>query len=72
MALAAIVQETDEQRMEFEELAPPGSQQTIIREENKVCQLLANHTGIFGRTKHIDVGYHFVRERIQHRKVRVD
>ena len=72
MALAAEVQETDQQRMMFEELGLPVSQPTIIREDNKACQLFADHAGNFGRTKHIDVRYHFVRERIQQRNVRMD
>ena len=72
MALAVEVQETDQQRMMFEELGLPVSQPTIIREDNKACQLFADHASNFGRTTHIDVRYHFVRERIQQGNVRVD
>ena len=72
MALAAEVQEVDMQRMVFEELGLSIAQPTVIREDNKACQLFADHAGNFQRTKHIDVRYHFVRERIQKGSVRVD
>ena len=72
IALAVEVQETDKQRLIFEELGLPVSQPTIIREDIKACQVFANHAGNFGKTKHIDVRYHFVRERIRQGKVRVD
>ena len=55
MALAAEVQEVEMQRMVFEELGLPMLQPTIIREDNKACQLFADHAGNFNRTKHIDV-----------------
>ena len=60
------------QRMVFEELGLPVLQPTVIREDNKACQLFADHAGNFNRTKHIDVRYHFVRERIAKGCVRVD
>ena len=72
MALAAEVQEVEHQRMVFDELGLPVVQPTIIKEDNKACQLFADHPGNFQRTKHIDVRYHFVRERIQRGSVRVD
>ena len=72
MALAAEVQEVEMQRMVFEELGLPVMQPTVIREDNKACQLFADHAGNFNRTKHIDVRYHFVRERITKGNVRVD
>ena len=36
----------------------------VIREDNKACQIFADHAGNFSRTKHIDVRYHFVRKRV--------
>ena len=72
MALVVQVQETDQQRMMFEELGLPVSQPTIIKEDNKACQLFADHAGNFKRTKHIDVRYHLIRERIQQGNVNVD
>ena len=55
MALAAEVQEVEMQRMVFEELGLPIMQPTVIREDNKACQLFADHASNFNRTKHIDV-----------------
>ena len=72
MALAAEVQEVEQQRMVFEELGLPVVQPTIIKEDNKACQLFADHPGNHQRTKHIDVRYHFVRERLHRGSVRVD
>ena len=43
MALAAEVQEIDQQWMIFKELGLPASHPTNIREDNKACQLFANH-----------------------------
>ena len=56
----------------FEELGLPVVEPTIIKEDNKACQLFADHPGNHQRTKHIDVRYHFVRERIHRGSVRVD
>ena len=72
MALAAEVQETDYQRMVFEELGVPLLKPSVIKEDNKACQLFADHSGSHQRTKHIDVRHHFVRERIQRESIRVD
>ena len=60
------------QRMVFEELGLPVLQPTVIREDNKACQLFVDHAGNFNRTKPIDIRYHFVRERIAKGSVRVD
>ena len=72
MALAAEVQEVEMQRMVFEVLGFSIAQPTTIREDIKACQLFADHTGNFQRTEHIDVRYHFVRERIQKGSIRVE
>ena len=72
IALAAEVQEVDMQLMVFEELGLSIAQPTVIKEDNTACQVFADHAENFQRTKHIDVRYHFVRERIQKGSVRVD
>ena len=61
MALAAATQESLWLRMMHEEM---GS--TVI------CQMFADHSGNFARTKHIDYRYHFVRERVHKGDIRVD
>ena len=72
MALMAEVHETDQKRMMFEELGLPVSQPTFMKEDNRGCLLFADYAGNFGRTKHIDFRYHFVRERTQQGNVRAD
>ena len=72
MALAAEVQEVEHQRMVMDELGLPVVQPTIIKEDNKSCQLFANHPCNFQTTIHINVRYHFVRECIQRDSVRVN
>ena len=72
MALAVETQEAIWLRMVFEELGVELSGPFVIKEDNKACQMFADHAGNFGRTKHIDVRYHFVRERIERGDIRVD
>ena len=70
--LAAEVQEVEMQRMVFEELRLAVIQPTVIREDNKACQLFKDHAGNINKIYHIDVMYHFVRERIANGIVSVD
>ena len=72
MSLAAEVQDVEHQRMVFDELGLLAVQSTIIKEDYKTCQLIADHLCNFQRTKTIDVRNHFVRERIQRGSVHVD
>jgi hypothetical protein len=44
---------------------------TTIYEDNNSCAFIANDAGSNDRTKHIDVRYHFVREKIQDGAVKV-
>jgi hypothetical protein len=72
MALAAETQEAIWLRMVLEELGVQMAGPVVIREDNKACQMFADHAGNFSRTKHIDVRYHFVRERVERGDIRVD
>jgi hypothetical protein len=72
MALAAETQEAIWLRMILEELGVQLAEPVVIREDNKACQMFADHAGNFARTKHIDVRYHFVRERVERGDIRVD
>ena len=72
MALAAETQEAIWLRMVFDELGVQVAGPMVIREDNKACQMFADHAGNFARTKHIDVRYHFVRERLERGDIRVD
>jgi hypothetical protein len=72
MALAAETQEAIWLRMVLEELGVQIAGPVVVREDNKACQMFADHAGNFSRTKHIDVRYHFVRERLERGDIRVD
>ena len=72
MALAAETQVAIWLRMVLEELGVQMAGPVVIREDNKACQMFADHAGNFSRTKHIDVRYHFVRERVERGDIRVD
>ena len=72
MALAAETQEAIWQMMVLQELGVEISGPIVIREDNKACQMFADHAGNFSRTKHIDVRYHFVRERLARGDIRID
>jgi hypothetical protein len=72
MALAAATQESLWLRMMIEEIGSSVSAPIIIHEDNKACQMFADHSGNFARTKHIDYRYHFVRERVHKGDIRVD
>ena len=72
MALAADTQEAIWLRMVLEELSVQINGPVVMYEDNKACQMFADHAGNFARTKHIDVRYHFVRERLQRGDIQVD
>ena len=72
MALAAETQEAIWLRMVLEELGVQIAGPVVVREDNKACQMFADHAGNFSSTKHINVRYHFVRERLERGDIRVD
>ena len=72
LALATEAQKVEMQRMFFEEHGLSIAQFAVIREDNKACQLFADHAWNFKSTNQIDARYHFVRERILKGSVRVD
>jgi len=72
MALASATQESLWLKMMIEELGSSVLSPIILHEDNKACQMFADHSGHFSRTKHIDYRYHFVRERVHKGDIRVD
>ena len=58
--------------MVLEELGVQLAGPVVIREDDKACQMFTDHAGSFARTKHIDVRYHFLRERAERGDIRVD
>ena len=43
--------------------------QVTIKEDNQGCIALAKNTGNHGRTKHIDIKYHFIRDQVKAKNV---
>jgi hypothetical protein len=68
MALCESVKEVIWLRMLLEELGLSQVNPSKILEDNQGCIKLAENPVVHGRSKHIDVRYHFIRERV--RKVR--
>jgi hypothetical protein len=64
MAASAAVQEAVYLRGVLKELGQRLGP-TLLREDNQGCIALAKNPVYHARTKHIDVRYHFVRERVE-------
>jgi hypothetical protein len=41
----------------------------VIREDNTACMAYAKHSADYKKSKHVDVKYHFVRERVASGKI---
>jgi hypothetical protein len=52
-------------RMLLKELGLLQNERSIIWEDNQGCIKLAENEVVHGRSKHIDIRYHFVRERVR-------
>lgn len=72
MALSAGVQEALYLRQLLEDLGYQQKSATVIREDNQGCIALAGNPIHHRRTKHIDIRYHFVRERIESGEIKVE
>ena len=59
------------QRMVLKELGLPVVEPTIVKDDNMACQPFADNPGNHQWTKHIEVRYHFVTERIHRGSVLV-
>jgi hypothetical protein len=55
----------------LKELGYNQEQPTIIYEDNKGCIDLSKNPVHHKRTKHIDIQYHYVRERVESREVQL-
>ena len=65
MAACAATQETIWLRLLLKDLhILDGDQPMVIREDNTACMAYAKNPMDYKKSKHIDVKYHFVRERI--------
>ena len=63
--MAAAVQEALYLRSLLDEMGVVIDGPTVIKEENQSCIKMCKNPVMQKRTKHIDVKYHFVRERVE-------
>ena len=72
LALCAAAQEAIHLRQLLSDLGFKQERPTVIFDDNQGCVALAKSTRESKRTKHIDVRYHFIRERIDSKELRVE
>jgi hypothetical protein len=71
MSLCAAAQEAIYLRQLLADLGYEQREPTVIYDDNQGCVALAQSDRINKRTKHIDVRYHFVRERVESRELKI-
>jgi hypothetical protein len=72
MAVCAATQESTYLRQLLEEFGYPQVSATKIFEDNQGCIALARNPVLHKRTKHIEIRYHFIRERIESKQVQLE
>jgi hypothetical protein len=71
MALCTAAQEAIYLRALLKDLNYEQEGETIIHQDNQGCMAMANNSMTSTRAKHIDIKYHFVRERIENREIKL-
>lgn len=71
MGLSEAVKEAVYLRKFFEELEIEETQELIIYNDNQGAAKLAKNSQFHGRTKHIDIRYHFIRDVVEDQKVTI-
>ena len=64
IALAAATQEVTWLRQLLTDLHNEQTEPTVIHEDNQAAICIAQNTQYHSKTKHIDIKYHFVREKV--------
>ncbi len=64
VALASASQEATWLRRLFEDLHEKQAEPTVIHEDNQSAICIAQNPQYHSKTKHIDIKYHFIREKI--------
>ena len=72
MAMCAAVQEAIHLRQLLKDLGHVQDQPTRILEDNQGCIALSENPVFHKRTKHIDIKYHFVRERVASNEIKIE
>ncbi len=71
VAAAAATSEVIHLRQLLAEIGLPQGEPTVIHEDNNPCIHMANNPSTSARTKHIDLKYHIVRERVSNGDVKL-
>ena len=71
MSACAATQEAIFQRQLLEDLGFPQQEATVIHEDNTGAIALSENPVSHNRSKHIDIRYHFVRERVEMGEVKL-
>lgn len=69
MALSSATQEVIYLRALLKDLGFTQTNPTIMGVDNQGCRMLANNPVFHKRSKHIEIRYHFIREKIKHKEI---
>ena len=69
MALTSAAQEAIWMRELTTELGKEPTKSTVIYEDNQSAICMARNPQFHGRTKHIGIKYHYIREQVNNKKV---
>src|SRR5436305_11119143 len=72
MALLKAVKEIIWIQRLLSDIGREAENQDLIKDDNQGAIALRHHPQYHARTKHIDIQYHFVRECVENRKVRLE
>eukprot|EP00644_Phytophthora_capsici_P019157 jgi/Phyca11/133879/e_gw1.926.2.1 len=64
MALSDCIKEVVWMRLLLKDIGAEQVGATVIYEDNQGAMALAKNVGYQARTKHIDIRYHFIREKV--------
>ncbi len=68
MALTVAIQEAIFLRQLLDSMGVKQLEPTMIFEDNQECIALSKNSLVNARYKHIDIKYHFNREKVEHRR----
>ena len=71
VALAGATQEATWMRQLLEDLYHEQKEPTVIREDNQAAIAIAQQPHSHSKMKHIDIRYHFVREKVQDNTIKL-
>lgn len=72
MAAAAAAQEAVHLRQLLGDISMRQQGPTTIYEDNQGCIALSSNPGYHGRSKDIDIRYHFVREKVESQEIKLE